>query len=114
MEVRTFASGTGSTASVTLDVTGSDWLTFAAIMLPDDFGVTATPLNSALSRDDNGHASSSPWAECFSRNGTVGSTHTIGASFVASLQYAIAGVSFPAEALSAPAVARSFAFLPGV
>jgi hypothetical protein len=110
----TFASGTGSTASVTLDVTGSDWLTFAAIMLPDDFGVTATPLNSALSRDDNGHASSSPWAECFSRNGTVGSTHTIGASFVASLQYAIAGVSFPAEALSAPAVARSFAFLPGV
>jgi hypothetical protein len=33
---------------------------------------------------------------------------------VASLQYAIAGVSFPAEALSAPAVARSFAFLPGV
>ena len=108
------ASGTGSTASATLDVTGSDWLTFSAIMLPDDYGVTATPLNSSTSRDTNAHSSSSPWAECFSRNGTSGSTHTTGASFVASLQYAIAAVSFPYEALAAPAVTRSFAFLPGV
>ena len=108
------AAGTGSSASVTLDVTGSDWLTFASIMLPDDYGVTATGLNSSTSRDDNANASSSPWAECFSRNGSAGTTHTIGASFVASLVYAIAGVSFPAEALAAPAVSRSFAFIPGV
>lgn len=108
------AAGTGSTASVTLDVTGSDWLTFATIMLPNDYGVTATPLNSSTSRDTNGHAGSSPWAECFSRNGTTGSTHVAGASFTASLQYAIAGVSFPAEALAAPPVTRTFAFIPGV
>lgn len=91
----TNASGFGSVASVTLDVSGSDWLTFATIMLPDDFGVTATPLNSSISQDNNAHSSVAPWAECFSRNGTTGSTHTIGASFVASLQYAIVGVSFP-------------------
>jgi hypothetical protein len=76
--------------------------------------VTATPLNSMTSRDDNGNTTSSPWAECFSRNGTVGTTHTAGASFVASVSYAVAGVSFPAEALTAPTVTRSFAFLPGV
>jgi hypothetical protein len=108
------AAGTGSSASVTLDVSGSDWLTFASIMLPDDYAVTATPLNSMTSRDDNGNTTSSPWAECFSRNGTVGTTHTAGASFVASVSYAVAGVSFPAEALTAPTVTRSFAFLPGV
>lgn len=108
-------SGSGSTASVTLDVTGSDWLTFASLILPDEFGVTATPLNSSTSRDTNGHSSSTPWCECFSRNGTSGSTHTIGASLPVSTQYGIVGVSFPYEALTAPAsTARAFAFLGGV
>jgi hypothetical protein len=107
------SSGTGSTASVTLDVTGSDWLTFSVIMLPDNSDPSATPLNSSLSRDDNGNTSSSPWAECFSRNGTTGTTHTTGASFVSSVSYAVAGVSFPFAAPPTPA-RRSFAFIPGV
>lgn len=108
------ASGTGPSASVNLDVSGSDWLTFATIMLPDDYGVTATPLNSSLSRDNNGNATSSPWAECFSRNGSTGTSHTIGASFVAPLVYSIAGVSFAAEALATSPVTRAAPFLVGV
>jgi hypothetical protein len=112
--VEASVAGTGSTASLAVDVAGSDWLTFATIMLPDDYAVTATPLNSMLSRDDNGNTTSAPWAECFSRNGTVGTTHTTGASFVSSVVYAIASVSFPSMALTSPTVTRSFAFLPGV
>jgi hypothetical protein len=94
-------SGTSSTASVTLSVSGSDWLTCATIATPYDYGVTITPVGSALSRDDNAAASSAPWNEGFSRNGTTGSTHTIGGTFVTSLAWRIAGVSFPYAAAPA-------------
>ena len=93
------ASGTSSTISRTLTVAGSDWLTVAVIMLPNEYGVTLTPLNSSISQDDNANASSSPWIEAFSRNGTTGSTHTTGATAVASVVYSIVAVSFPFQAL---------------
>lgn len=95
--------GTSSTVAVTLSVAGSDWLTFASCNLPYDYGVTMTPINSSVSQDDNAAASAAPWCECFSRNGTSGSTHQIGATTVISLAYKIAGVSFPFEAMPAPA-----------
>lgn len=95
------ATGFDDVISRPLSVTGSDWLTLAVIMLPNDFGVTATPLNSSVSQDDNARASSSPWIECFSRNGTTGSTHTIGASIAVDVTYTICAVSFPFQALPA-------------
>ena len=109
-------SGTATTASVTLNVTGSDWLTLASVIFPYDYGVAGTPLNSSISQDDNANTTAAPWCEGLSRNGTSGSTHTIGlGSLVASLPYAMVGVSFPAEALTAPPVAKTgTAFLIGV
>ncbi len=96
-------SGFSSTASSTLTVAGSDWLTVASVNAPYEYGVTMTPINSSISQDDNGAASSAPWCEAFSRNGTTGTTHSIGGSFVVGVQWAIAGVSFPSEAISPPA-----------
>lgn len=109
-------SGQSTTASVTLDVTGSDWLTVASVIFPYDYGVSSTPLNSSTSQDNNGNTTSAPWCECVSRNGTSGSTHTIGlGSLASSLVYAIVGVSFPYEALAAPPVPKTgTAFLIGV
>lgn len=101
------AFGSSSTASITLDVTGSDWLTFAVVMAPYADAPSLTPLNSSTSRDTNG-ASSRPWAECFSRNGTSGSTHTAGASGVTGGSWAITGVSFPYLAMPVSASTRSF------
>lgn len=93
------ATGTSTTWGVTLNVTGTDWLTFASMNLPNEFAVSSTPINSSLSRDSRDSGSSNaPWCEAFSRNGTTGSTHTIGSSGV-SVPYRIVGVSFPFEAL---------------
>jgi len=109
-------SGYATSASVTLNVTGSDWLTFASLTFPYDYGVSSTPLNSSTSQDDNGNTTAAPWCECVSRNGTTGSTHTIGlGSLATSLTYAMVGVSFPYEALTAPPVPKTgTAFLIGV
>jgi len=96
-------SATSSTASETLTVDGSDWLTVASVNAPYEYGVTMTPINSSISQDDNGAATAAPWCEAFSRNGTTGTTHAIGGTFVVSLPWAIAAVSFPAEAISPPA-----------
>jgi len=96
-------SGFSSTASKTLNVAGSDWLTFAAVNAPYENGVTMTPINSSISQDDNAAATESPWCEAFSRNGTTGTTHAIGGTFVISVQWAIVGVSFPFEAIGPPA-----------
>lgn len=92
------AYGASSTAAITLDVDGSDWLTFASVMAPYADGPTLTPLNSSTSRDSNG-ASSRPYTECFSRNGTTGTTHTIGASGIPGGSWSITGVSFPFQAM---------------
>ena len=94
-------NGSSSSPSVSLGVSGSDWLTVACMCLPYEYAVSATPLNSSTSQDDNGATSSAPWIELFSRNGTSGSTHTIGGSIGISVPYAIAGVSFPFEAMPA-------------
>ncbi len=95
-------TGTSSTGSVTLSVSGSDWLTFGVITTPYDYGVTITPINSSLSRDDNAANTEAPWAEAFSRNGTTGSTHTLGGTFVISLPWRAAGVSFPFQSSAGP------------
>ncbi len=90
-------SGTGSTISRTLAVAGSDWLTLAVICLPNRSTVTTTPLNSSISQDDN--SGTAPYGEGLSRNGTTGSTHTIGVSVTDSTTYSIVAVSFPYKAL---------------
>jgi hypothetical protein len=105
-------TGFGSTASVTLDVTGSDWLAFGTMSLPSDFGVDVTAINSGTLQDDNARASAAPWCECVSRNGTTGSTYSVGGSFTASLTWRMAGVTFPYEAL--PTGGRGQPFLIGV
>lgn len=95
------ATGDGATWGVTLTVTGSDWLTFASMNLPYEFDVVSTPINSSISqdtRDSGGAGGNAPWCEAFSRNGTTGTTHTIGSSG-ASVPFRIVGVSFPFEAL---------------
>ena len=94
-------NGTGSTASVSLGVSGSDWLTVGVVMLPNATTGGLTPLNSSISRDDNGHSGTTPWAQFFSRNGTSGSTHVIGATLPSSQQWGCAGVSFPFLAMPA-------------
>lgn len=97
------AFGSSGTASIVLDVAGSDWLTFGVVMAPYADAPSLTPLNSSTSRDDNA-ATSRPWIECFSRNGTSGSTHAIGASGVTGGSWAMAAVSFPFLAMpSSPA-----------
>lgn len=95
------ASGSGSTASVSVAVSGSDWLTASVVMLPDATAGGLTPLNSGLSRDDNGHSGSTPWAETFSRNGTTGTSYVAGATLPSSQQWAICAVSFPFLAMPA-------------
>jgi hypothetical protein len=105
--------GTSSTASIGLNVAGSDWLAFGVIMAPYADAPTLTPLNSGVSRDDNA-TTSRPWAECLSYNGTTGVGYGMGASGVTGGSWAIAGVSFPYEGLAASAATRSFAFLGGV
>lgn len=105
-------SGFSSTASRTLTVTGSDWLAFGTMSLPSDFGVTVTPINSGTSQDDNNASSAAPWCECISRNGTTGSTYAVGGSFITSLSWRMAAVSFPYEAL--PTGGQGQPFLIGV
>lgn len=98
-------NGNSTTVGATLQVTGSDWLTLSVVCLPYDAGVTITPANSSISQDDNGHASTPPWIECFSRNGTTGTSHTCGGTVSSAVQYAAVGVSLPALAL--PSGART-------
>jgi hypothetical protein len=95
------ATGFGDSISRTMTVAGSDWLTVAVLMFPNDYGMTLTPLNSSISQDDNANASSSPWIEAYSRNGTTGATHTIGATAIDDVTYSIVAVSFPSQALPA-------------
>lgn len=103
-------NGNSSTASVALSVTGSDWLAFGVVILPDATSGGLTILNSGISQDDNAHSGTTPWAECFSRNGTTGSTYTAGATLPSSQQWGAVAVSFPYLAMPASPV-RS---VPGV
>jgi hypothetical protein len=93
------AQANSSTVGAILPVSGSDWLTLVVATLPYDAGVTITPINSSISQDDNAASGSPPWIECFSRNGTTGTTHTCGGSVPSALQYGAVGVSLPALAL---------------
>lgn len=93
------STGTGTTATATVSVSGSDWLTFATIGLPYDFNVAGqVAANSSTLRDDNG-ATSAPWLEAASRNGTTGSTHAPGVVYGTSIPWRAVAVSWPYEAL---------------
>lgn len=94
------SSGTSTTWGSTVNVTGSDWLTFGTLILPNEYAVSDTPINSSIERDDNNATTVAPWCACFSRNGTTGSTHTIGSSG-ASVYYKMFGISFPYLAMPA-------------
>ena len=95
------ASGNSGTASVSVGVSGSDWLVVSALILPDATAGGLTILNSGVSRDDNGHSGSTPWAEAFSRNGTSGSTYVAGATLPSSQTWGLCAVSFPFLAMPA-------------
>lgn len=105
-------SGTSGTASEAVAVAGSDWLVFGAVMLPNAGSGGLTLLNSAVSRDDNGHSGPTPWAECFSRNGSGGGSYTGGATLPGTQQWGVCVVSFPALAMPGGSGAPVFAFLP--
>jgi hypothetical protein len=68
-------------------------LTFGAFYFPGTTSVTITPVNSSLSRDDTTFDD----AECFSRNGTTGTTHTIGGTIPTGKVWTGTAVSFIAD-----------------
>lgn len=88
-----------SNVQATVAVTGSDWLTLGVFILPYEASATITPVNSSVSQDDCGNVSSTPWIEGFSRNGTTGTTHTIGGTVTSPVLYAAVAISLPALAL---------------
>jgi hypothetical protein len=91
-----------TTAVANVPVTGSDWLTFASVILPYEFGISRQAgANSSTLRDDNAAASSAPWCECASRNGTTGSSHSPGVVYAVPIYWGCAAVSFPFEAMPA-------------
>lgn len=105
------AASSSLTPQLTLAVTGSDWLTFAAFYLINvSGGYTFTPVNSSLSRD----TTTLDQAECFSRNGTTGTTHTIGATLAYYATWLGAGVSFPFEGTSTSGNIRGQKTLVGI
>ena len=95
------ASGNSGTASVNVGVSGSDWLVVSTLILPDATAGGITILNSGVSRDDNAHSGSTPWTECWSRNGTTGTVYTAGATLPSSQTWGICAVSFPFLAMPA-------------
>lgn len=93
------ASGSGVTAAATVSVSGSDWLTFGVVGLPQDHTVTGeTGANSSTLRGDN-NVTSAPWLEAASRNGTTGTTHAPGVTFTVAIPWRAVAVSWPYEAL---------------
>jgi hypothetical protein len=84
------AGTTSTTPQVTVDVTGSDWLSFGVFYFSSTSSVTITPVNSSLSRDDT----TSNKGEAFSRNGTTGTTHTIGGTIASAAFWSGVAASF--------------------
>jgi hypothetical protein len=96
----TISSSNTATASATVSVTGSDWLVFASVILPYDYGIAGqVGINSGILRDDNGNTSIAPWAECVSRNGTTGSSYQAGIAYAVPIYWGAAAVAFPYEAM---------------
>jgi hypothetical protein len=94
------STGVSTTAVSSVSVSGSDWLSFAVVGLPYDYGVAGeTGANSSTLRDDNDRNSAAPWLQCASRNGTSGSTHSPGVVYGTSVDWYTVAVSWPYEAL---------------
>jgi hypothetical protein len=74
------ANGTATSWVAAVDVTGSDWLSVAAVSLPFEYNVSSSGANSSTERDTNGASSEGtrPWMGVASYNGTTGATHSPG------------------------------------
>lgn len=93
------ATGSIVTATSTVNVSGSDWLSFAVVGLPYDHTVTGeSGANSSTLRDSNA-VTSAPWLQAASRNGTTGSTHAPGVTYTVAIPWRVVAVSWPYEAL---------------
>jgi hypothetical protein len=90
--------GTSTAAYVTVDVSGSDWLALGVSYWSRDALPTTTELDSCVSQDNVNGGSYS--AECWSYNGTTGTTTRIGATTVSSLFHRTVGISLPFQSSS--------------
>lgn len=102
---------TSAAFQVVVDVTGSDWLTFGVFYCPTvSSDPVVTPVNSSLSRDET----TDYFAECFSRNGTTGTTHTIGGTVSVGRAWTGVAASFLFESSGGQGNARGQKTLIGV
>lgn len=93
-------TGYSPTASVSVSVTGSDWLTVAVVGLPYDWSVAnEVGANSSTLRDDNNRGGSGPWLQMASRNGTSGSTHSPGVTYQVDVDWYAVAASFAYQAM---------------
>lgn len=102
-------SGTGTTASRSVTVSGSDFLVLTHVTFAYDT-TTTSPLNSMTERDS--YTGSRIQGEFMSRNHTTGSSFTGGTTLGASRYWSATSVSFPYLAM--PASAKSVPFLVGI
>lgn len=91
-------SGTSTQAYTTVAVTGSDWLALGMAFFPSDAQMTTTEVDSSTSQDDSGSAE--PYAECWSFNGTTGTSTRIGATIATAKYRKVIGISLPFRALN--------------
>ena len=91
------SNATTTQAYVTVDVAGSDWLAVGMSYFPSSAQMTTTEVDSSLSQDDSGSAA--PYAECWSCNGSGGSSTRIGATIATAKYRRAVGVSFGSDPL---------------
>jgi hypothetical protein len=92
------SAATSTQAYVTMDVTGSDWLALGIAYFPADVQMTTTEVDSSISQDDSGAAQ--PYSECWSRNGTTGTTTRIGATIATAKYRKVMGITLLAQPLN--------------
>ena len=86
-------SGTSAAAYLTPNVSGSDWLALSMAYWTSSTQMTTTEVDSSVNRDDSG-STGSPYAECWSKNGT-GSSVQIGATTAAFKYRKMAAITLP-------------------
>lgn len=91
-------AGTSAGAHGTVAVTGSDWLALGMAYWPSDALMTTTELDSSVSQDTGG---STDWSvECWSCNGTSGTSTRIGATTAAFKYRKVIGISLLFRAMN--------------
>lgn len=91
-------AGTTTAAYKTVDVSGSDWLALGVAYWSSDALPTTTELDSSISQDNIDGSSYS--AECWSCNGTSGTSTRIGATTASALFRRFVGISLPFQSSS--------------